>query len=189
MVIFEKIPGFTVVFLAFVLSGCAVRHVDWDYDLQYPLTGMKTYRWIESTALAQKMGYHFSSLMDQRVHHAVNAILRQKGFRLAGQEKEDVDFLINYTYRQKTRRKEQQLTTSFDYGFSPWGFGVSTENRIQDYEEGTLLIDVIDPATRNVIWRGQIKSRVKEGLSPEQRTTRINDAVDKILTGFPLPKR
>ena len=191
MSVFKKTVGITVVFLAFMLSGCAAFHVDWDYDPQYPMTTMQTYRWVKPTAAAQKTGYHFSSLMDQRVHHAVDAVLAEKGFQLVSKEggKAKVDFLVNYIYQQKTRREERQVTTTFGYGFSPWGVGVSTENRLREYDEGALIIDIIDPETRNVVWRGRAKSRVKEGLSPEQRTARINHGVSKILAGFPPPKK
>ncbi|MFK0571003.1 DUF4136 domain-containing protein [Endozoicomonas sp.] len=172
-----------------VLTGCATQKVDWDYDTERSLGGMKSYRWIEPASESKQMGYHFEALMDKRVHSAVDGVLESQGFQRIDSEKEAVDFLVNYIASQKTRREERQVTTSFGYGFSPWGLGVSTDSRVQEYEEGSLIIDIIDPETKNVVWRGRSRARIQEDLSPEQRTVKINQAVDHILEGFPRPKQ
>ncbi|USE34516.1 DUF4136 domain-containing protein [Endozoicomonas sp. SCSIO W0465] len=189
----RKIPGTVVVLLTVILAGCASRNVDWDYDTERSLTGMTVYRWIEPAlddrVKSQKPGYHVEALMDQRVHNAVNSILATRGFQRVDSDKTDVDFLVNYITSRKTRREERQVTTSFGYGFSPWGLGFSTDSRVQEYEEGSLIIDIIDPETRQVIWRGRSRARIQENLSPEQRTVRINEAVASILEGFPRPEK
>lgn len=189
MSVIRKLSGSIMVLLTVILAGCASQSVDWDYDTERSLTGMKAYRWIEPTQESQKLGYHFEALMDQRVHNAVDGVLAARGFQWVDSDKADVDFLVNYIVSQKTRREERQVTTSFGYGFSPWGLGVSTDSRVQEYEEGSLIIDIIDPETRQVVWRGRSVGRIQEGLSPEQRTARINEAVVNILEGFPRPKK
>ncbi|WP_083232511.1 DUF4136 domain-containing protein [Endozoicomonas atrinae] len=189
MSVVRKITGSIVVLLTVVLAGCASQKVDWDYDTERSLTGLTTYRWIEPTQESQKLGYQFEALMDQRVHNAVDGVLQTRGFQRVDSDKADVDFLVNYIASQKTRREERQVTTSFGYGFSPWGLGVSTDSRVQEYEEGSLIIDIIDPETKQVVWRGRSRARIQEDLSPEQRTARINEAVAKILEGFPRPEK
>ena len=96
---------------------------------------------------------------------------------------------MNYIGGQKTRREERQVTTSFGVGFSPWGLGVSTDSRVQEYKEGSLIIDIIDTETKNVVCRGRSRARIQEDLSPGQRAVKINQAVEKILEGFPRPKK
>ncbi len=189
MTVVNRLRCYAVVILAVVLSGCAFQKLDWDYDTERSLTGLTAYRWIEPTQDSQKLGYQFEALMDQRVHNAVDGVLQTRGFQRVDSDKTEVDFLVNYIAGQKTRREERQVTTSFGYGFSPWGLGVSTDSRVQEYEEGSLIIDIIDPETKQVVWRGRSRARIQEDLSPEQRTARINEAVAKILEGFPRPEK
>lgn len=180
---------YAVVILTVLLSSCASQKVDWDYNTEHSLAGMITYRWIEPTQESQKLGYQFEALMDHRVHNAVDDALKARGFQRVDDDNAEVDFLINYIASQKPKKKERLVTTSFDYGFNPWGLGISTDSRIQEHEESSLLIDIIDPKTKQVVWRGRSRVRTQKDLSPEQRTIRINVAVAKILEGFPRPKR
>lgn len=189
MFVVKRFRNIVAIVLTMVLAGCATQKVDWDYDTERSLTDMKFYRWIEPTQESKKMGYHFEALMDQRVHNAVDRTLQARGFQRIDSDSQSVDFLVNYIGSQKTRREERQVTTSFGYGFSPWGLGVSTDSRVQEYEEGSLIIDIIDPETKNVVWRGRSRARIQEDLSSEQRTVKITQAVEKILEGFPRPKQ
>jgi hypothetical protein len=61
------------------------------------------------------------------------------------------------------------------------GGGVSTIH----YQEGTLILDFVDPKTDNLIWRGVGKKVVSETTTPEKSDREINDAVEKILKKFP----
>ncbi len=180
----------SIVLIALVLAGCASQKVDWDYDPGRSLAGLKTYAWLETSEDVKKKGYQLDALMDQRVQDAVDRGLQAKGLRRvkgSASNTAQVDFLVNYMTTVKTRRDEQQITTSFGYGYSPWGVGMNTETRIKDYEEGTLIVDMIDPQTKKLIWRGQYRSRLKEKMTPQERTDRINQSINAILSGFPRP--
>jgi hypothetical protein len=60
---------------------------------------------------------------------------------------------------------------------------------VDQYEEGTLFIDVIDPKRNTMIWRGSATARVTPDLTPEERETRIGEAVRAILAKFPPPAK
>jgi hypothetical protein len=53
---------------------------------------------------------------------------------------------------------------------------------VDQYEEGTLIIEVYDAASRELVWVGWGEARKRSG-PPD--TERINAAVDSILAGFP----
>jgi hypothetical protein len=71
------------------------------------------------------------------------------------------------------------------YGYRVGGWGGWPQTYAYDYTEGTLLIDVIDPATMTLLWRGTGTGVVDPTASPQRREQRINDAVDRILDEFP----
>ena len=171
---------------AILLAGCASQRVDWDYDtsarVQQQMNSWKTYAWL-TVDKDQSSAYHLDGLQDRRVRTAVNRDLQAKGFRMV--DESDADFLVNYLTKTKTRREENHVSTSLGYGINSWGVGVQSETRVRDYEEGSLMVDFIDPASKELIWRGRSQARIPDRSTPEKRTQQINNAVDAILKGFP----
>jgi hypothetical protein len=56
---------------------------------------------------------------------------------------------------------------------------------VREYDEGTLLLDVLQSGSGALLWRGSGVATVREKSTPEKRTKRINAAVKKILERFP----
>ena len=61
------------------------------------------------------------------------------------------------------------------------GGGVSTIH----YQQGTLILDFIDPKTKNLIWRGVAEGVVPARTSPEKSEKKINEVVQQMLKKFP----
>jgi hypothetical protein len=53
------------------------------------------------------------------------------------------------------------------------------------YEEGTLILDIVDVKEHQLVWRGTAKAVVDENATPEQRQARIDQAVSMILDKYP----
>ena len=166
-----------------ILTGCASQRVDWDYDAAQHMTGWKTYAWVEKADAEFSDSYHLDGLLDRRVRAAVDRELQVRGMKKVAAA--DAEFLVNYLTVTKTKREENQVTTSMGYGLGSWGLGVRTETRVRDYEEGSLIIDIVNPADKELVWRGRSRSRVVESSTPEKRTEKINAAVQAIMEGFP----
>ena len=168
------------------LAGCASQRVDWDYDTsdqaRQQMAGWETYAWLTSES-EEKMPYQLDGLQDRRIRAAVNQDLQSKGFSEV--KPSEADFLVNYITKTKTRREENQVSASLGYGFNSWGMGMRTETQVRDYEEGSLLVDFVDPATKELVWRGRSQARIPELSTPAKRTEQINKAVNSILKGFP----
>ena len=171
---------------ALFLAGCASQRVDWDYDMspgvQRQMNQWRTYAWL-SMDKDQSATYHLDGLQDRRVRAAVNRDLQAKGFGMVSEA--DADFLVNYLTKTKTRREENHVSTSLGYGINSWGMGMQTETRVRDYEEGSLMIDFVDPSHKELVWRGRSQARIPDRSTPEERTRQIDEAVDAILKGFP----
>jgi hypothetical protein len=56
---------------------------------------------------------------------------------------------------------------------------------VDQYEVGTLIIDFIDSASRQLVWRGTGSRRLARSSNTAQMTQRANEAVDEILDPFP----
>ena len=53
-------------------------------------------------------------------------------------------------------------------------------------EEGTLTIDLVDRAAKELVWRGSIAATIKE--DPEKLHKQIESLVEKILKNYPPPE-
>jgi hypothetical protein len=127
-----------------------------------------------------------STLLDTRVRAAVDRVLQSKGYQLAAAGMTPT-FLVGYhaAVRQKTTVQTTGQPMNMWYGYGAGGWGGWPETYVHEYEEGVLLIDVIDPKTMKLLWRGTGTAVVDPTASPEKRERRINEAVDQILAEFP----
>jgi hypothetical protein len=72
-----------------------------------------------------------------------------------------------------------------DYGYGLGSWPGASDVRLSRYEEGTLMLDVIDNASNELVWRGAAQARIDPNRSPQERTELINRAVREILDRFP----
>ena len=63
--------------------------------------------------------------------------------------------------------------------------GPGTATYVQPYEEGSLIIDMADPKSKKVIWRGSFRTKVKGNTDRALIRQAINEAVWAILRDFP----
>ncbi len=79
--------------------------------------------------------------------------------------------------------------TGYGYrrGGRGWGNGYSTTSYSEnDYLEGTLVMDVFDAESKELIWQGVATGTVKE--KPEKREKSIPKSVAKLMKKFPIAK-
>ena len=101
-----------------------------------------------------------------------------------------VNFFINTQDKIKTRTVP---TADAYYGYrdpfyDPWvGYGAygGYETRVDQYTEGTLNIDVVDAATKKLIWEGSVVGRVTEADIRNLEKT-IDEAVAAVMNNFQI---
>ena len=69
------------------------------------------------------------------------------------------------------------------YGYS--GAGYAGTGRVREYLRGTLVLDIIDVRTEEVIFRGWARKSLNSDPSPEQVRTYVTEAAEEILEDFP----
>jgi hypothetical protein len=71
---------------------------------------------------------------------------------------------------------------TFDYGYDWRGFPRQYVDVVQ-YTQGTVIIDVIDPVTHKLLWRGQGVAAVD--TDPNKFAKELRKSVDAIVAKFP----
>ncbi len=177
--------GTAFAFLAMAaVMGCSSITVNYDYDKNADLIAFKTYAWLPApTAPPKNVTDELArnSLVDQRVRDAVNRELAEKGFR---EDAKSPDFLVSY----HTGVEDKVDVADWGYNYA-WGYpyrGTTGRNiRSHPYKEGTLILDFITPKNLTLAWRGIAQAVLPNRTTPEKSEKLINEAVDKILQGFP----
>ena len=175
----KTIPFFFLI--ATLIAGCGSSiNVNHDYDRDADFGGLKTFAWIQmpttgvgSTKIAQER----NSLLDKRIKTTVNRQLAAQGYTA---DEDNPDFLLMY----HTGLDDKINVTNWGYGYSsPYWGGRNVD--VYQYTQGSLILDIIDPADNQLIWRGEASATVNQNDSYEKREERLNSAVAKLLANFP----
>jgi hypothetical protein len=148
-----------------------------DYDREVDFSMYKTYRWIDkSKKQAKKRARTAYTLMDKRVKSAADEQLEAKGMQklLSGTP----DLLVNY----QVSAKEKVDVTHYGYGYGRRGYWRAGGVEVHRYKEGTLILDLIDPEMKQLVWRGWATSVIEE---PEKREEMINKSIEEMLKKYP----
>ena len=126
-------------------------------------------------------------LLHIRVRFAVEQELASKGYEkiLEGTP----DFYIGYHLSLTT--KLDALAADAYYGYGTGGrwrrMGIP-ETRYFEYEEGTLILDIVDAKLGKLVWRGSGQRRIGDpSTTPEESERRVREAVAEVLKYF-LPE-
>jgi len=97
-------------------------------------------------------------------------------------QESSADLLIHY--HASVHQRFDVYTVDSERGYEYHG----EEEQLFDYEEGTLVLCMVDRSTSRVVWRGYVHTNV-EGVmdDPELIEERLTEAVHKVLERFPVP--
>lgn len=166
---------------AALLLACASVRVSVDYDPTEDFSTYRTFTWFPAPQ-HQTGDYRIDNpLLDGRIRSAVVRNLTARGFQKV--EDRDPDFYV--VYHLAIEQKLDVRTVNRGY-INGWGYYTSwPETTVQQYDEGSLVIDIADAREKELVWRGVGVGRVRAQSTPEQSTREVGEAVDLILAKFP----
>ena len=144
--------------------ACSGIRVTTDYDPSADFSDVRSYAWFDERSGVQGDRADVTSLLDRRVRSAVDAELQRKG--IARVDKSAAKVLVSYHLGVETKLDVNTVNTGYGYGrYGRYG-GISTTTTVREYQEGTLLIDVIDPSSKQLVWRGSGQARIRAVEQP-----------------------
>ena len=162
----------------------AKPNIQWNKD--YDFSHIKTFAWQDPTApsLAQSNPFMHKFIQDQIELRLTEAGLMKAAAGAAP------DILV--TYHGSVQNQVQLQSDSFGYGFGGYGMGgwgmygygaagpVSTTTRVVNYQEGTLIVDIIDPTKKELVWRGST-TPILISDSDDKTQKNISKALDQMV--------
>lgn len=146
------------------------QDVQFDYDRSANFAGYKTYQWVDAPS-----GQASNQLMDQNIKRAVDSQLMLKGLRPV---QSGGDLRVAY---QVAIDQEKQFDA---FGTGPRWIGMQRVNT-STIEVGKLVVNLIDPATNQLVWRGSASKTLDIKKDPEKNFANLQKAVAKMLKNYP----
>ncbi|WP_053980014.1 DUF4136 domain-containing protein [Marinagarivorans algicola] len=170
---------------ACILVGCATGpRIHAVYEQGINFNDYKTYAFVDELAPKGEQGYR--TLTNKYLHNAIRKELNSRGLT----EAQNADLLINFNVSTKEKVTSTTSPTplsgyyNFRGGYS-YGMGYGTETRVSQYTEGTLNIDVVDAAQKQLIWEGVAIGKLKEPKENQLRND-IFSVVQQIFIQYPV---
>jgi hypothetical protein len=157
--------------VAVILASCSSLRTSYQYDAGAGFAELHTYAW-----LPIQMTEPGNRFVEDIFRRAVDRVLQAKGY---SEVSDSPDFMISMYLGMITRSE------IIDSGYRAEGWEGASHVHI--YEEGTLIMDVLEASTRKVIWHGRATEAMSIEARQEAMTEAHNHAVEALLEHFPPP--
>jgi uncharacterized protein DUF4136 len=139
-----------------------------EYDPQIDFSRYETWSWHRAVTPAAH------PVTDKRIREAIETGLAARG--------------ISRVDRDGTLLVVYHASKTIEIDLVPIKSGVaSTPTRIRYVEKGSLVVDLLDAASGDVVWRGHAVGALRFG--PSEIAEQVKAAVEKLLENFPSPTR
>lgn len=164
----------------FLLTACSPVRVNFDYDKKTDFSTYKTYAFYK-TGIDK---VEISDLDKKRILRSIDEEMTAKGFT----KSETPDLLININTKAEKNINVNQFYAGYGYG---WGFGWNPywggNYNVTTNTEGTLTIDLIDAAKKELIWQGEGIGYLTKNT--DKKDENIKMFVTNILAQYPPIKK
>ena len=169
--------AFGLIGLMFLFAGVAsAQQVKTDYDRGTNFAQYKTYSW-ENVKTKDQLDV-------DRIKSAVNAVLATKGWTQVDSGGDASIVAMEITSTQQT------LNTFYNGMGGGWGwrrfggggFGEATTTT-DTYKVGTVVVDLFDTKTKQLIWRGNASDTLSN--NSDKNIKNLDKGVDKMFKKFP----
>lgn len=141
--------------LSIASAGCQTYNVQTDWDSTVVFDGLQKFNFVEPPAAEGGDPFADNTLLRKRVRLAVESVLVERGYRAVASP-ELADFLVTYTVvLDEELRVDGISSTGGGFYRRGGGFGsVYTSANVRAYQESTLILDLLEPSSKELVWRG-----------------------------------
>ncbi len=178
-----KLMGGVAVGLAMLTLSCATVSTATDFDKNADFAKYHTFAFLGGHIWISGMADDSNTLVKDRIRNSVIGTLNAKGLQ---QVTENPDVYVAYLAGARTKT-EIEATGPYVAGFGPY-FGVGgwwgptyVNWWAREYNEGTLVIDVIDAPSKKLVWRSYAQTEVNKPVSDQK----MQQVIEKAFKSYP----
>lgn len=166
-----------LVVLLFTPSVVVAQDVTHNFMPGTDFSKFHTYKWVNIEG-----GAHPNQIVDAEIKQSVDSQLAAKGLTKTDSDKADL-----YVGYQVAVDQEKQWNAYGMGGGVRWGGGMATATQ-STLSVGALVLDMYDPATKQLVWTGKATKTLDPSSNQEKNQKNLNKAMAKLLKDYP-PKQ
>lgn len=171
--------------LVAVIAGCASKpEIRADADPSANLSSYQTFGFFDDLATDKSQ---YSTMITSRLKDATRREMQKRGYKEAAQ---DPQLLVNFNTNVESRTElHNSPSTAGFYGYRSGMYGAwsnyPTDIYTTQYKQGTLAIDIVDAAKKQLVWQGIAQARLTEKMM-DNPTQAIDAIIADIFEKYPV---
>jgi hypothetical protein len=174
--ILNRAPFWLTLVALLLLTAGALQAQDTTYNFMpgTDFSKFHTYKWVTIEG-----GAHPNQILDAEIRQAVDSQLASKG--LVKVDSDTADLYVGY----QTAVDQQKQWNAYGMGGGiRWGGGMGTATS-STIDVGTLVVDMYDPPTKQLVWTGRATKTIDPSSNQEKNQKNLDKAVAKLLKHYP----
>ena len=147
-----------------------------DHDDSVDFSQFKTYQWRTHPVMEANPALAQTAIAGDIVMSEGNEILMERGYV---PDEFEPDFYVSFYV---TGKEGMEATTYGSSWYSNTAWASSTNTIVRNYVDGTLVIDIVDARSTELVWRASYHDKVSNW---KKRHKIISKAVQKAFKKFP----
>jgi len=167
--------GFVLAASLVLTAGCAsapATKVGWDQNVSF--SSYHTWAWRPDGSINDPT-------WARRCQDVLSDQLQSDGLKQVGLDQNPDLWAVMHV-----RLSAETVVTPFDPN---WGYAWGAWAPLDDYETqipvGTIIVDLVDPKLKRIVWRGRAKDAIDAGKSNEAREEKLRAVLAELFAGFP----
>jgi Domain of unknown function (DUF4136) len=166
--------GFGLVLATLMCGVTRAQDITTNYMPGTNFANYHTYKWVTVEGATYP-----NQILDAQIKSSIDSQLAAKGLSKADSDKADL-----YVAYQASIDQEKQWNAYGMGGGLRWGGGMATAQS-STISVGTLVLDMYDPSTKQLVWTGRATKTLDPGANQEKRQKNLDKAMQKLLKNFP----
>ncbi len=191
----------TLFLLSFLLYSCGPQVVT-AQPTEADLSKYQTFAYLPNTDVDMNNANMNNEEVNTRIIETVNQQMKMQGYRL-DRSQPDLLVLISVKTDTEVEVERDPVYATYPYGnygvntvspyyndyyyndFYSYGDVVGYDTDTYQYQEGTLIISLVDRKSRNTVWKGMTSEAIYSGSTTDEVVTLVDDIFDE----YPVKRR
>ena len=177
-----RLPLALVVVMLASAAGCATVAVSTDFDRTIDFARYRTFAFAGGHLIINGVNDDGNTLVKDRVRSSVVGALRAKGLT---ETADHPDLAVGYWAGAHSRTELEGMplyaAEMGPYWYGGWWGPGYNEWWTRTFEQGTIVIDLVDQATHRLVWRAYARTEVQAPFTDQQ----VRAVVEKSFKAFP----
>jgi len=157
-------------------------HIETQHADDVDFSKYKTWNWLPEGAARETDVRLSDPVVVARIRRAIETELMMQGFR---RDAASPDFVVKYHTALEDHMSESAVDNAYESAQyerydQNWTYQYATA-----WQQGTLLIDILDAQSNELVWRGSAQAEIDTNAPDDEKDKRVDEAVHKMLKEFP----